>query len=98
MTEPIALFDVTLHQCGECDGIAGVEAWTKAWWRERSKRQGDKTNYPPDDFSPFGDYGLDDHMVCPVCGYVHADDDRSYVLEFKGRIHYRAQDAPALSS
>lgn len=91
---PIDLLQVTLNQCGDCEAIATHEAWTAAWWCERAKRQCDKTNYPPEDYPPFGDYGLDDHMVCPACGYVHADDDQSYVAEFTGRAHHRKADAP----
>jgi hypothetical protein len=89
---PIDLLLVTLHQCSECESIATASAWQAGWWRERTKRLGDRENYPPADFDRSGDMGLDDRMVCPACGHVHADDDTSWVSEFEGQAHYREGD------
>ncbi len=84
---------VTIYGCSECEGWSSSEAWQAAWWRERSTRigvaaRGEVDAYdvgwsevegePPASTSK---YGLDDRMVCPRCGHVHADDDNSAVDE-----------------
>jgi hypothetical protein len=72
---------VTLHRCGECEGVSSAEAWTAAWWSERSRRMVDP-KWNDDDYGP--SWGIDERMVCPRCGYVHADDECSYVEDVEG--------------
>jgi hypothetical protein len=70
-----------LYRCSECDGTSSSEAWNRAWWKERSHRHRDP-KWNDDDYGP--DRGLDEKMVCPRCGHVHADNDTSCVDEVRG--------------
>lgn len=72
---------VTLNQCGECEQWSSAEAWTRAWWEERSRRK-TAPEWNDDDYGK--DWGLDETMVCPRCQFVHADDDNSWVEEARG--------------
>jgi DNA-directed RNA polymerase subunit RPC12/RpoP len=71
----------TLYKCSECGGTSSEQAWQLALGAERRRRKADPS-FDADDYGP--DYGLDDRMVCPRCGYVHADDDSSWVEELRG--------------
>lgn len=92
LAPPIDPLKVTLNKCSECECVGTVEAWSEAWWRERSGRISNTELFPHADYPRSGNLGLDDRMVCPHCGFVHADDDMSAVTEIEGRAHHRKED------
>lgn len=75
---------VLLYGCGECEQVSSDRAWDTAWWEERSRRMDAlrREGLPRDEYG--ANYGMGDRMVCPRCGYVHQDDDMSWVEELVG--------------
>jgi hypothetical protein len=75
---------VSLSRCSECGRVSSSKAWDAAWWDERSRRMADPEMREEWGTETTCTYGLDDHMVCPRCKYVHSDDENSWVEEVEG--------------
>ena len=71
--------DEEWYHCSECGGVASPAEWEAAWVRERDRRKDDPDYQDPIEEWPATNWGLDDRMVCPHCGFDHADNDASMV-------------------
>lgn len=90
---------VLLYKCSECEQISSDPAWDRAYSDECHKRRfqiksGEVSEAEAIDrawlpIAPMQtrfthNYGLDDTMICPRCGYFHRDDENSSVDEIQG--------------